>query len=201
MSDLVKMLSLGDQADNNFFKKNIGSIYEFYLTGTIKKPENYVDWFDIIRNAGANDVIKIVINSEGGDLFTAVQFTQVLAETEAYVIASVEGACMSAATMVLMMADESFINPYSMIMVHNYSGGAIGKGNEIHQQVTFEREWSIKFMSDIYYDFLSEKEIKNILNGQDLWLTGEETTQRLKIRTEKRKKEYEENQKQEKDDE
>jgi len=38
----------------------------------------------------------------GGNLDTAIQFIRVLGETQAEVITSVEGSCMSAATMIFL---------------------------------------------------------------------------------------------------
>ena len=72
-------------AGKKFFKKPVANTYEFYLSGYIEEPQEYVDWFDIIRNATANDLVKIYINSSGGAVDTALQFMRVLSETEAEV--------------------------------------------------------------------------------------------------------------------
>lgn len=156
------------------FRKTLASVHEFYLSGYIDEPQEYIDWFDTIRNATANDTIRIYINSPGGAVDTAIQFMRVLSETEATVVCSVEGSCMSAATMIFLCAQEFEITPHSLFMFHNYSGGIFGKGGEIFDQAVFEREWSSRFLSHIYKDFLTELEIKSLLDNKDMWLHSED---------------------------
>lgn len=171
---------LKNQKQNNgAYSKPISNLYEFYLTGEIESPENYVDWFDTIRHASEYDIVKIYINSYGGDLFTAIQFLRVMTESSAAKIVSVEGACMSAATMIFLAADQFEVTPHSVFMFHNYSGGTIGKGGEMIDQLLHERKWSEKLLEDIYDGFLSKDEIKAILDNKDLWMDGEEVVRRV----------------------
>ena len=164
--------------------KVLGQLYTFYLVGEITTPDDYVDWFEIIRNATENDIVKIHINSPGGNLFTAVQFMRVMGESQARIIASVEGACMSAATMVFLSADGFEISEHSMFMFHNYSGGTIGKGGEMYDNIMYERKWSDKFMRSIYDGFLTDTEIKSMLENKDIWMEPEEVFKRLNKRGE-----------------
>jgi ATP-dependent protease ClpP protease subunit len=168
------------KSDN--FRKTTGSYYEFYLSGEITEPEDYIEWFNLIRSAGEYDTVKIYINSRGGDVDTAIQFMRVLSETSAHVICSIEGSCMSAATMIFLCAKEFEITPHSLFMMHNYSGGLFGKGAEIYDQAVFERKWSSEFLHFIYKDFLTVKEIEALLDNKDIWLTASEVTQRCKNR-------------------
>jgi ATP-dependent protease ClpP protease subunit len=163
------------------FTKNSGSVHEFYLSGEIEEPQEYIDWFDIIRNARATDTIKIYINSCGGDLYTALQFLRVLSETQAHVITSVEGACMSAATMIFLHGDEFEVTPHSLFMFHNYSAGVFGKGGEMFDQLQFERAWSENFLREVYHDFLTPDEIKSMLDNKDIWMTSEQVLARIDI--------------------
>lgn len=160
------------------YRKPSTSVLEFYLSGYIEDPENYIEWFDQIRNANAGDQIKIYINSRGGAVDTAIQFMRVLAETSATVTCSVEGSCMSAATMIFLCADEFEITPYSLFMFHNYSGGMLGKGGEMYDQAVFEREWSRGFLNQIYDGFLTPEEITGLLDNKDLWLHSEDVLKR-----------------------
>lgn len=167
----------------------VASIHEFYLTGEISEAENYIEWFDSMRHANDTDVVKIYINSYGGDLFTAIQFMRVMADSPATIIASVEGMCMSAATVVFLCADAYEVTPHSVFMFHNYSGGTIGKGGEMIDQLLHERKWSENLMNAIYRDFMNTNEIKAMLDNKDIWMDGEEVVKRLNVRMEKRKKE------------
>jgi ATP-dependent protease ClpP protease subunit len=180
--DILDMMKSKAHSNGYFPSKAVAQVHEFYLTGTIEEPENYLEWFDTIRHAGEHDLVKIYINSYGGDLFTAIQFMRVLADTEATVVCSVEGACMSAATMVFMCADQFEVTPHSVFMFHNYSGGTIGKGGEMIDQLLHERKWSERLMNEIYKDFMTEAEIKSMLDNKDMWMDGEEVVVRMNTR-------------------
>lgn len=173
---------------NNWVRepKIIAQIYEFYISGEIESPECYIDMFDIIRHARQDDTVKLYVNSFGGDLFTGIQFLRVLSESAAEVIVSIEGACMSAATLLFLAADSVEITPHSSIMIHNYSSGTFGKGNEMHYQIQHERKWSEHLFREVYEDFLSDAEITAVLDGKDIWLDSDEVLARLQKRAQLR---------------
>ena len=161
------------------FTKNLANSYEFYLSGEVLEAEHYIDWFDTIRNCRSNDSVKIYINSCGGDLYTALQFLRVMGECEGTITTSVEGACMSAATMIFLSGHEFEVTPHSLFMFHNYSAGVFGKGGEMYDQLQFERAWSKNFLSEVYRNFLTQPEIDSMLDNKDIWLTSEEVIERV----------------------
>jgi ATP-dependent protease ClpP protease subunit len=67
-------------------------------------------------------------------------------------------------------------------MFHNYSGGTIGKGGEMIDQLQHERKWSKSLMTEIYANFLTEDEIEHMLDNKDYWMDGKEVVQRLNKR-------------------
>jgi len=170
----------------NSFSKPVAQLHEFYLSGPVLDAEEYIDWFDTIRNASAVDTVRIYINSPGGDLYTTLQFLRVMSDTEATVITSVEGACMSAATMIFLHGHMQEVTPHSLFMFHNYSAGTFGKGGEMYDQLQFERAWSENFMREVYADFLSEEEIQSMLHNKDIWMDSEEVVKRLTALQKKR---------------
>jgi ATP-dependent protease ClpP protease subunit len=163
----------------NNFSKPVAQLHEFYLSGPVLDAEEYVEWFDIIRNASAVDTVRIYINSPGGDLYTTLQFLRVMSDTEATIVTSVEGACMSAATMIFLHGHNHEITPHSLFMFHNYSAGTFGKGGEMYDQLQFERKWSENFMTAVYKDFLTPEEIQSMLHNKDIWMTSNEVMTRL----------------------
>lgn len=180
--DIMDLFQQKNKQQDRYTSRAAVNIHEFYLCGNIESADEYIEWFDVIRHSGPTDVIRLFINSYGGDLFTAIQFMRVLSETEATVIVSVEGACMSAATMIFLCADQFEVSEHTMFMFHNYSGGVIGKGGEMLDQLQHERVWSEKLLRDIYKDFLNEEEIKSMLNNKDLWMDGEQVIKRLEVK-------------------
>ena len=92
---------------------------------------------------------------------------------------------MSAATIIFLCAEHFEVSPHSIFMFHNYSGGAIGKGGEMIDQLLHERKWSENLLKDVYQDFLTADEIKSMLENKDLWMDGEEVIKRLGVKAEK----------------
>ena len=195
---LVELMKGKKEPSQHFVDKPAASVHEFYLNGEIEEPSCYTEWFNTIRHATPNDIVKIYINSCGGDLWTAIQFVRVIRESKATVIASVEGSCFSAATRIFLVSDQYEISPHSMFMFHNYSAVFGGKGGEIADQLTHYKGWSEEFIRDIYKDFLSEKEIDAVLANKDLWMASSEVVQRLTARGKIMQKELEKAQKERK---
>ena len=166
------------------FNRPTGQILDFYLNSTIGSPEEYAEWNQILRSSGEQDVVYLHINCYGGQALTAVQLMRAISESRATVVASVEGACMSAATFLFLMADVCEISDHSIFMFHNFSGGTIGKGNEMMAQVHHNDKWARGLMESIYRDFFTQEEIDSILEGKDYWLSPDEVTERLQKRNE-----------------
>ena len=179
---------LDEKPKQVFMDKAAAHVHEFYLNGEILGSDTYTEWFDKIRHAPESDAIKIYINSRGGDLATTVQFMRVMNESNATIIASVEGDCMSAATLIFLTAKAHEISNHSLFMFHNYSSLVYGKGNEMTAEVLHTKKWGEKLMRDVYRDFLSKPEIDALLSGSDIWLAPEEVVERLTKRNLKRSK-------------
>ena len=183
ISELVIEQPFG--AKKNNYTKPASCYHEFYLSGDVGPPEDYIEWFDIIRNCSPNDTVKIHINSPGGDLYTAIQFLRIVSDCPGTVVTSAEGACMSAATLIFMNADSYEVSPHSVFMFHNYSTGMYGKGGELYDSIMHERKWSESLLREVYKEFLTEEEIQAILDNKDIWMDGDEVADRITKRAEK----------------
>lgn len=176
------LLDLLTSGPPDSFSSDYGCVREYYLSDEIGPPSEYISWFHEIRNCRETDAIKIHINCPGGNLFTTIQFLQALQETEAHIIVSVEGACMSAATLIFLVADEYMITNHSMFLFHNYSAGTVGKGGEMYHGIVHERKWSTGLFRDMYTDFLTDGEIADMANDKDIWLDANQVLERLEKR-------------------
>lgn len=157
----------------------IGFIFNIYLSGDIKSSEEYLDAFEVIRNAQQNDIVYIHINSHGGDVSTTIQFIRCMGDSKAHIVCSVEGYCMSAATMIFLCGNSFEISDHSVFMFHDYSGGTFGKGGEMYDQITHERKWTEGILQDIYQNFLNKEELESLIGGKDIWMTAKEVSSRL----------------------
>lgn len=113
----------------------LGFLHRIYISGEIGAPENYIETFELLRSLTQNDVVIIHMNSEGGQVRTVVQFIRCMKECKAEIVCSVEGDCMSAATMIFLTADTHEVADHSLFMFHNYLGGTFGKGGEMYDQI------------------------------------------------------------------
>ena len=84
-------------------------------------------------------------------------------------------------------------------MIHTSSGYTFGKQSDIRKQEDFYNDWLDKFFNEIYKDFLSPKEIDDVLNGHDMWLTSEDVMKRFRHRVDVINKENAKQQKKEKE--
>jgi ATP-dependent protease ClpP protease subunit len=167
------------------FSHDYGTVTDFYLCSAIGDPSEYIEWFQRIRSARDSDILRFHINSPGGNLLTAIQLMHALSETEAVVVMSVEGACMSAATLLFLMGDEYQITEHSIFLFHNYAGGTIGKGGEMYHGIVHERKWTENLLRSSYKDFLTDDEISHLIDDKDVWMDSESILLRLQERAKK----------------
>jgi ATP-dependent protease ClpP protease subunit len=177
-------LVIDSLVEREFFVRPLNKVLDFYLTEEIGPAQQYETWFQAIRAAEPGDQVVIHINSYGGDLNTTIQLLQCINESQATILVSLEGRCYSAATMVFLACDSYQIAPYSSMMIHNFSGGTFGKGNEMQAQVEFEKTWFSEMAKNVYSDFLTPEEINDVLRGVDIWLTPDEVHERMSKRIE-----------------
>ena len=179
--------------------KQMKNIYHLWLIDDVGESKLYLKWFDILQSATENDLVVIHINSYGGDVMTTVQLITQIKTCEAQVVCQIESACCSAATMVALACDGLLCYPHGYMMIHTSSGYTFGKQSDIRRQEDFYNDWLDTFFNEVYKDFLSKKEIEDVLNGKDMWLTSEEVMNRFRHRVDIINKETAKMQKQEKE--
>ena len=181
------------------FGKQMKNVYHLWLIDDVGDAKLYLKWFDILQAATENDLVVIHINSYGGDVMTTVQLITQIKTCEAQVVCQIESACCSAATMVALACDGLLCYPHGYMMIHTSSGYTFGKQSDIRKQEDFYNDWLDKFFNEIYKDFLSPKEIDDVLNGHDMWLTSEDVMKRFRHRVDVINKENAKQQKKEKE--
>lgn len=156
------------------------TVVDFYMPEVIDGVADFIDFLRAVQDARNNDDIILHINCYGGRVDTAFNIIDVLKETQGNVHISIEGACMSAASMIALAGDSWDIMPHSFFMVHAYTAIHYGKRQEIIASTDFDKKWLDASFREIYGGFLTEAEIEKCLNGEDFYFTAEETTKRIK---------------------
>jgi len=137
--------------------------------------------FNELKNAKEYDMLELIIDSNGGFVNEGMQFFNIILEkfpnrTTAYL----DNHGYSMGALLFCMANKRVIYPYSDIMFHNYSAGAIGKGGEIKSRVKHRDKLLRKFFYDIVVEqgFLTKYEFEKMLIGQDYWMDAKQMCKR-----------------------
>lgn len=87
-----------------------------------------------IKNSAAK-LIKVRINSGGGDVFQAYAIYNLLAQSKARVEVSIDALAASAASVLAMAGDDISIGANAWVMIHNPTGALAGEAQEL-------RDWA-----------------------------------------------------------
>lgn len=167
-------------AFRSFEKPKLGRIYHFYISGIIGEPKDYIDLIHTIRDATSVDHIYLHLNTPGGQAFTGVQIIHAIHESDAHVITCMEGQVSSMGSMIFLAGKEYVVHDYSIMLIHNHSGGQKGKGHEYLAQAQAMSAWFENIVKRIYKHFLTDAEIKHVLDGKDFWFDSDEVRKRIK---------------------
>jgi ATP-dependent protease ClpP protease subunit len=83
-----------------------------------------------MRQAGADDTVRVRINSPGGDVFAGVAMAQAIRECAGKVVVHVDGYAASAASLLVAAAPESVIAQAGMVMIHKAWTIAMGNADD-----------------------------------------------------------------------
>lgn len=151
----------------------------FYLNGLISDPEEYADMVHRIRNASANDMIEIHLNTPGGNLDTGIQLINAIRSSQAHVVTVLDSRAYSLGPLIFLSGDELQVHDNCTMMFHNFSSGTSGKGNEQAAELELILKWFSKLMKRICVPFLTPEEVTHLLKGEDLWMDSDEIRKRL----------------------
>ena len=156
-------------------------IYTVYIENFREFRRGLHKVFYELRNASKNDILEFRISSGGGFVKEGQQFYNLIEEKfQKRSVAFLDNHGYSMGALLFCMANKRVIYPYSDLMFHNYSGGAIGKGGEIKSQIKHKDRILTDFFKKIVQDkgFLTKEEFNKMLIGQDYWMDAKEMCKR-----------------------
>ena len=151
----------------------------YYLCGELREPQYYTELFYTLRTAGESDWIFLHLNSSGGDFNTGLQIINNVQASKGRVVTILEARAYSMAALIFLAGDDLVVHDNCQLMFHTYSGYFSGKGNEQQAEAAAVGKWFEKVMCRLCAPFLTETEIRNILNGSDIWLDSDDIRRRL----------------------
>lgn len=152
-----------------------------YIMDEIGAPREFSEIIALLDTTPSDALIVLKINSPGGYLDSALSLIEAIKFSEATVVCELSGTVASAATMIALACHNIDIAPYTTFMIHNFSGGAMGKGHELLSNIEFMIKSNKAFFEDIYEGFLSEDEIATVLAGKDIYLNDDEVMERFEM--------------------
>lgn len=154
-----------------------------YLTNTIEEPSEYNELCFRLKSASPAEIFTLVINTPGGILDSALMLVDAIKTSKAKIIAQISGTVASAGTIITLACDEVEVAPHTAFMIHNYSGGLVGKGHELKAHQEFVDANLNNSFTDLYKGFLTPSEIKKVIDGKDYWMNRDEVLERLSARS------------------
>lgn len=84
--------------------------------------------------------VTVMLNSPGGDVFAASQIYTMLKEYPGRITVKIEGLAASAASVIAMAADEVYMSPVAMMMIHNPATIVIGEVSDLQSGIAMLSE-------------------------------------------------------------
>lgn len=158
-----------------------GTTYHFDLNCDIEDPEQFGDFFTILREASPEDLVFIHINSAGGCFDTTVQIVNAMDRTQATVVTSAEGLVASGAACVFFSGHAFQIGKHCEFLIHTGSSRMSGKINDTMSCVAFTIKRIKEFYEDVLGEFLTEEELGLVERGEEFFLTSSEVEERISL--------------------
>lgn len=163
-------------------------LYTIRIDRDVGPPFEHREELNAIRKATEYDFVEVILNTNGGDLDTALEFDAVLRECEAETFAILRTACHSAGSVIALACQGWEFNEYTMMLVHQPSWGVGGTDSNIANQVEKYREYHKRVIRNLYKGFLTTSEITQMLNGREYFLDYKELEKRFTKLHEQRNK-------------
>ena len=148
-----------------------------WWTGAESETEvGLMDFKEELDNIGNVQKLNLYINSPGGDVFTAstmISMLQRLKDKGTEINSYVDGLSASAASFLMMVADNVYLYKNSTVMVHKPMSFAFGNTNEIQKTIDALNKIEDSVMLPMYMSKskVSEDEIKSIIDAET-WLSA-----------------------------
>ena len=133
---------------------------------------------NLLSGINADDELEVMVNSPGGQVFSALAINGLLSQHKGQVTIHVAGLAASAATIITSLKNaKCVIDKGSMMMIHNPSSSVAGTSDDLkHEADVLDK--SAQSIRNIYAQKtgLDEKKIKQLMDAET-WLTAEEAVE------------------------
>lgn len=173
------------------FKNITSSEADLFIYGEIVQDD--IDWWtgekdtnlvglqsfkEELDNIGNVQTLNMYINSPGGDVFTASTMISMLKRVKdkgTTINAYVDGLSASAASFLMMVADDVKLYKNSTVMIHKPMSWAVGNANDMQKTIDALNKIEESVMIPMYMDKskVSEEEIQSLIDAES-WLSAKD---------------------------
>jgi ATP-dependent protease ClpP protease subunit len=173
------IVAINNQADSStlelFFLDIIQDTFDWF-TGYSSPVQDVIDKVQFYKPS----LIKITIDSEGGDLAKALAIYNFLKRYDAKVEVEIIGLAASAVTVIAMAASKGKLRiaKNAFMMIHDASGGLVGTSDELRAFADVVDMYTNQ-MQDIYSQRTGKPiaDIKGLMANGDYWMTGDQAVE------------------------
>jgi len=163
-------------------KIDTGTEYSVFIDAGIGHPALYRELFIFFRDVKEGDVVTVRLATGGGWLSTSMMLYNAILDCKAKTIADIYMA-YSGGAMIAMACEDIKLNKFSRMMFHSAGWGSIsfsGNVKQIKKTVDRFSNRSDEITIGVFKGFLSESELDKVLNGEDIFLSGEDLKNRVR---------------------
>lgn len=168
-----------------YVKEKRKNVYVLHVLDFVEfQSEKHVRIFHELEHAPKDAKLKIIVRSHGGYINQGVAlFETIIAgfnpeNIEVYL--HTYGYSMGSIFFCLFHESKRVITPFAHMMIHYYSGGYAGKGNEIEIEAQFKKDYIQNIMRHAYLTkgYLTKEEFRAMIEGKDYWFDAKEMCKR-----------------------
>lgn len=154
--------------------------YKIRIARPITEIDDFEEEIMALEEATEHDVVFVQLSSPGGSLETCDFICRRMNECAAPIIVEIGMTCASAASAMMLQATDWVIDDSSTAMIHacSYSPGW-GKEFDVRMSVSYTERLNREWIERTYSGFLTESELKQVLDGKDLYFFADDLRERL----------------------
>ncbi len=162
-----------------YFEQTGGyNLYKLFIGDFSEQGHGLQRIINKLQGAKPEDALELHISSHGGFVHELLELYNLI-DTVFY--KSVVTYCnhgYSAGAMASLLGEERVVYEHSDWMMHSYSGGFIGKRDDMLTHLEHEDKRLQKFFNNIMSPYFTKKELKKMQKGKDFWMSSEEMIDR-----------------------
>ena len=186
MSDVLKVINVDNSQCHVTSVQHVMNEYHVYLDENFIEPSYYRNVLDLLRDGSENDTFIFHLNTYGGRDDSGMALVRAIQNTSSDTIAVIERNCMSMGAVVAVSCNQLIVNKGANMMIHDIQFGTCGSGSNNKRYVDFIKSESDKEMEELFKEFLTEVEMKEVIyNSSDLYLNDEQIIERWNNKVEK----------------